>query len=259
MSADFIYLHLDTISNSLFARGLSVEDFSSSLPEVPAQILLLDANETEGEYEPHTGLRVIRGKTEVTRYFFQKSKQRDAQMKWLDFKDVDLLQQLTSMEIAELLYFGHMMTQLRSPFFYKLQNKYVYFEKPGDITKVYYRHMEDFYRLMSHKITNVVYNKVNRRKSLFKASSEVSPIDPEAMKAMKLAFQEGVIFDTRQTYLIDDLYRIPLYVGDDRVKAIAPRHLKEENRVGEIVYNFAEDSWQIDILDPWLATKIKQA
>ena len=48
MSSDFMYVHLDTVSNSLFARGLSVEDFSSSLSEVPEHILLLDANETAG-------------------------------------------------------------------------------------------------------------------------------------------------------------------------------------------------------------------
>lgn len=258
MASDFIYLHLDTISNSLFARGLAVDDFSASLLEVPEHILLLDANETEGEYEPHTGLRVVRGKTAVTRYFFQKSKQNDAQLKWLDFKDLDLLQQVTPMEIAELLYFGHMMSQLRSPFFYKLQNKYVYFEKPGDITKVYYRRMEDFYRLISHKISDVVFQKINKRKGLFKATINISPIDPEVIKELKVSFQEGVILDTRQTYLLNDLYVIPLYLGDDRVKVIDGRHLKEENRVGEISYDLSTDNWDISILDPWVSSTIKK-
>lgn len=258
MTTDFIYLHLDTISNSLFARGLVVEDFSASLLEVPEHILLLDANETAGEYEPHTGLRVVRGKTEVTRYFFQKSKQNDVQLKWLDFKDLDLLQQVTPMEIAELLYFGHMMSQLRSPFFYKLQNKYVYFEKPGDLTKVYYRHIEDFYRLISHKVSDVVFQKVNKRKGLFKPAITISPIDPEVIKTLKVAFQEGVIFDIRQIYLDNETYTIPLYLGDDRIKVVSSRHLKEENEIGDIWYDLSSDSWEIDILDPWLAATIKK-
>lgn len=259
MTTDFLYLHLDTISNSLFARGLSVEDFSSSLVDVPEQILLLDAQETDGEYDPHTGLRIVRGKEQVSQYFIQKSKKGDGQLKWLDFKELDLLHQLTPMEIAELLYFGHMMSQLRSPFFYKLQNKYVYFEKPGDVTKVYYRHMEDFYRLISYKISDIVFEKVNRRKGWFKPAVPISPINPEEIKLLKMAFQEGLIFDTRQTAMSDNRLVIPLYLGDDRMKAIRPKTLKEENEVGAITYDVARDSWDIEILDPWLAQSVKQS
>ena len=49
-------------------------------------------------------------------------------MKWIDFKDYDVLQRLTPNEISELLYFGHMKNQLRSPFFYQLQNSFAFFE-----------------------------------------------------------------------------------------------------------------------------------
>lgn len=258
MTKDFLYLHLDTISNSLFARGLSVEDFSSSLIEQPEQLLLLDAQETEGEYDPHTGLRIIRGKNEVAKYFFQKSKKQETQLKWLDFKDLDLLHQLTPMDIAELLYFGHMMSQLRSPFFYKLQNKYVYFEKPGDVTKVYYRHMEDFYRLISYKISDIVFQKVNKRRGWFKPQIDISPIDPDAIKTLKVAFQEGVVFDIRQGQMVDSIYTIPLYLGDDRMKNIRPKNLKEENEVGKITYDVTKDLWEVHVLDLWSTVTTKK-
>lgn len=259
MATDFLYLHIDTISNSLFARGLTLEDFSSSLADLPEQILLLDAQETEGEYDPHTGLRVVKGQENVATYFSQYEKKGNGQLKWLDFKELDLLLQLTPMEIAELLYFGHMMSQLRSPFFYKLQNKYVYFEKPGDMTKVYYRHMDDFYRLISYKVSDIAFQKVNRRKGWFKPLLPISPIDPEEIKLLKIAFQEGVIFDTRRHVDQNGCLTIPLYFGDDRMKTIKPKNLKAENEVGVIKYDLTKDSWEIKILDPWLAMTVKKS
>ena len=48
------------------------------------------------------------------------------EIKWIDFSDVTMLKELTPLEISELLYFGHMKNSLHSPFFYKLQNDFVF-------------------------------------------------------------------------------------------------------------------------------------
>ncbi|CAM3324182.1 hypothetical protein [Vagococcus fessus] len=258
MSLNYIYIHLDTISNSLFSRGLNIHDFSSSVFDIPENILLLDPHENDGEYEPHTGLRVIRGQNQVLRYFFQKSKQRESEVKWIDFKDINLIQQLTPMEIAELLYFGHMSSQLHSPFFYKLQNNFVYFEKPDDLTKVFYRRMDDFYKIISAKLENIVFDKINHKKGLFKKPVTVSKIEFEKVKVLKTAFQEGLVLDVRQAGTKEEDYIIPLYVVEDRIRNISDRDLREENRVGQIVYSTSSMLWTIEVTDTWLIQGISK-
>lgn len=249
MIQDHIYIHLDTTSNSLFSTGLTMADFIEADVEKPENILLLDPQASEGEYEPHTGLKVIRGQHQVERYFISKSKQREAQIKWIDFKDIDLLQQLTAMEVAELLYFGHMNTQLHSPFFYKLQNNFVYFEKPDKKNKVYYRQLDAFYNLLGHHLQKLVYERINRRKGFFKAPTEVATVPEKSLKVMRPLFQEGIIFDTRQETAIDGTYCIPLYITEDHVKTISNKLLKKENHIGNIIYHVQKASWSVELIE----------
>ncbi|MBA5770603.1 hypothetical protein H3285_29620, partial [Escherichia coli] len=70
---------------------------------------------------------------------------------WIDFEDVELLNQLTPQEVAEMLYLAHTRRHLRSPFYYKLQNNFVYLTREdGRYNKVYYRNLNHFYMLLSY-------------------------------------------------------------------------------------------------------------
>ena len=70
-----------------------------------------------------------------------------------------MVKELTPLEISELLYFGHMKTHLHSPFFYKLQNNFVYFDLKDQRSRVYYRYLEEYYRILADKITHIVLEK----------------------------------------------------------------------------------------------------
>ncbi|MGE9502105.1 hypothetical protein ACQP3D_27360, partial [Escherichia coli] len=91
-----------------------------------------------GEYESHTGLKVIRGTENIQRFFSSSRNRRGFdELKWIDFTDLTMLKELTPLEISELLYFGHMKTHLHSPFFYKLQNNFVYFDLNDQLNRIY--------------------------------------------------------------------------------------------------------------------------
>ncbi|HAQ0275129.1 TPA: hypothetical protein IWO12_000744 [Enterococcus faecium] len=124
-----VYVHIDTTSNAVLTKGLTATDFANSIVHFPQNLLLLDPSASAGEYESHTGLKVIRGTENIQRFFSSSRNRRGFdELKWIDFTDLTMLKELTPLEISELLYFGHMKTHLHSPFFYKLQNNFVYFD-----------------------------------------------------------------------------------------------------------------------------------
>ena len=73
-------------------------------------------------------------------------------MRWIDFTDLTMIKELSALEISELLYLGHMKTHLHSPFFYKLQNNFVYFDLGDDLLRVYYRYMKNFIAFWPNKL-----------------------------------------------------------------------------------------------------------
>lgn len=243
---DFIYIHLDNFSNSVMSNGLTNIEFSHSVMKKPQNLLILDPQAEEGEYEPHTALKVIRGEDQVSRYFSILSKKKNPSIKWIDFNDVEVLKQLTPMEISELLYFGHMKMQLHSPFFYKLQNNYVFFEMPEKMTKVYYRHLEEFYRILGDKITRVLMEKLNDRKTFFKRSVAVDYISDELMRELKPILQEGVVFSFAQSEAINKKYTIPIYVVEDRVRRLEEQKYTPDMQIASLIYDTSKRSWSIE-------------
>lgn len=254
-----LYIHLDNTSNSVLTKGIGHRDFNQALEIRPQNILLLDPQQAEGEFEAHTGFFVIRGVNNVADYFERLERKKIQQLKWIDFNDFQLLKQLTAMEIAELLYFGHMRTQLHSPFFYKLQNNFVFFETPDDMTKIYYRHFDLFYRLLSGKITELVQGKLNERRGLFRKLVTIPPASEECLKQLKPLMQEGIVFDFRQVYENGEKYQVAVYIVEDRVRNLENKTFKKENCVAHLTYHVEEQRWTFEEFS-WGATQyIKQA
>ena len=68
--------------------------------------MLLDPSSEFGEFESHTGLKIIRGIEDVHLFFQQLNRGRiTEEIKWIDFNDLEMVKELTPLEISELLYF----------------------------------------------------------------------------------------------------------------------------------------------------------
>ena len=78
-----------------------------------------------------------------------------------------------------------MKTHLHSPFFYKLQNNFVYFDLKDQRSRVYYRYLEEYYRILADKITHIVLEKINDRLSFFKRPTPVSKLDLNLLKDLR--------------------------------------------------------------------------
>ncbi|MGX7350453.1 hypothetical protein RU97_GL001437 [Enterococcus canis] len=244
---EYIYVHIDTTSNAVLSKGITNVDFDHSIVHHPQNLLLLDPAAEEGEYEVHTGLRIIRGEEAVSRYFNLIRRRRSSEeIKWMDFTDLAMLKQLTPLEISELLYFGHMKTHLHSPFFYKLQNNFVFFEFMDDMTRIYYRYLDEFYRILGDKITHVLLEKLNDRKTFFRRGVAVEKLDIEVLKELKTILQEGVVFCFSQTELQDKQYRIPIHVVEDSIWKTKSQRYLNEPVIATLVYHTGKKTWLIE-------------
>lgn len=112
-----LFAYIDSTSNAVLSKGFSPSDFVDGIVHQPKHLLLLDPVAEAGEYEPHTGLKIVNSPDQVQQFFNNKVFTHSKGIKWIDFNDYAMLKELTPLEISELLYFGHMRTHLHSPFF----------------------------------------------------------------------------------------------------------------------------------------------
>lgn len=239
-----LYIHLDSTSNCINAKGLELGDFCRSIVQQPENILLLTPDKVVGEFESRTCLQMIRGGEEVQNYFHLMRKKKNQAVKWIDFADRQMLKELTPVEISELLYFGHMRTHLHSPFFYKLQNNFVFLQDEYQNTKIYFRNVQEIYGLLADKLTGRLTEKVNERRSFFKAPVDVSPVPLEMLRGLKLILQEGVIFRFEQ--VDSENYLIGVYVVEDRVKGFAKEKDLAKLNAANLYYSLPEKSWRCE-------------
>lgn len=239
-----LYIHLDTTSNYINTKGLDLEDFCDSIVQQPENILLLNPAATVGEFESRTYLHMIRGREEVQAYFTSIKKKKHQVVKWIDFSDRQMLKELTPVEISELLYFGHMRTHLHSPFFYKLQNNYVFLQDEYHNTKIYFRNVQEIYGLLGDKLGKLLKQKVNERRSIFRSPTEVVPVPLELLRGLKPILQEGVIF--RFSQMDQENYLIAVYVVEDRLNDFAKEKDIAKLNAANLYYNVPEKSWRCE-------------
>lgn len=244
---DLIYVHIDLTSNAILSKGITHKDFTQGIVHQPKNLLLLNPSSEEGEFDMHSGLKIIRGEENVKQFFSTAHRYRtNEEIKWIDFSDVMMLKELTPLEISELLYFGHMKTSLHSPFFYKLQNNFVFFEFIDDTTRIYYRYIEEFYRILSGKISQVVFEKINERRTFFQRGIPVEKLDSDILKNMKPILQEGVVFCFDEMATKGKEYRIPVYVVEDALWKTKNFKYKNEPELATLIYNSAQQTWSVE-------------
>ncbi|NLM68254.1 MAG: hypothetical protein GX180_13940 [Enterococcus sp.] len=245
-----VYIHLDTISNTVLTKGLTARDFQQGIVHQPKNLLLLNPTTELGEHESHTALKIVRG-TEAIQQFFQISgrTRQTNENKWIDFSDLNMLKELTPLEISELLYFGHMKTHLHSPFFYKLQNNFVYFELESGLNRTYYRYIDEFYRILALKITRFSLEKLNERRTFFRKTQPVEKLNYELLKTLKEAMKEGLVFSFEDASLKNNELQIPILFAEERTVLERSFKLKQEYLLGYLTFHCEVQSWTLDLDD----------
>lgn len=245
MAEEFLYVHLDSNNNSVLSMGISHNFFSQSLSKVPSNLLLLQPKDEDWEFDPHTGLHVVRGENQVKEYLYSSKKinATPTLWNWIDYTDLNLLHQLTPSELSELLYFGHTKSPLYSPFFYKLQNNFAFFDTRDGLSKVYYRDISIFYSILANVITSFANKRIIDRITFFKKTATIPPLPSSKINQIKQLLQEGVLFSFKQKELINGDYTISLTVVEEQIQGDYD-FIDESQSDALLVYHHLSSSWE---------------
>lgn len=247
MSRVNLYVHYDAVTNYFMTReiSLTVQDFSKQY--MPQNIILADAPDEFGRYDVQTDFKILRSQIEVIDYFDLCQKESRRLSNWIDFDSVEMMHELTPFEISELLYLFHANRALRSPFFYKLQNNYVYLTMPNGLNKTYYRHMTHFYPRFGRAIAGQVQELVNEGRPWFSLQKKtVESLPFGLVEELSPLFMNGLKIDFRQALKELNTWTIPLFIIEDELTRLT-RDEGRSKAVGKIIYQEPASQWQIEI------------
>lgn len=241
-----IYVHLDSISNHVLSSSVNFQPTVLTQNEVPKNLLLLKGRSPLATYDDYTGFYYIKDEKKIIA-FLEEIQNSATEYNWIDFESLEFLHQLTPQEIADLLYISHANTHLHSPFFYKLQNNFIFLNLGQEFTKVYYRKMDDFYRQLAAQLTNKMSEEMTRlnRRLFFNQEKNAIDLPVELIKELVTYFKVGMVFSTER--IKKDLleYTIPLYVAEDRYHVMENVYIKE-NLFGQLIYR-ENQGWTLEI------------
>lgn len=242
-----LYIHYDTVSNYIMTRGVNLQKDDFAPEELPNNLILAEAPTNFGRFDVPTNFKILRGKDEVVRYMNYVNEEHLRMSNWIDFETIEMMHELTPEEIAELLYLFHSSMSLRSAFFYKLQNNYVYLTLPNGLNKVYYRHVNHFFARFARVMKEQMYDGINGNRSmLFQRRTPVTPFPLDEAEKLLSLFQNGLKIGFTQPQVMNDVWTIPLFIIEDDLTLLS-RHQPQNEQVGTISYDVRAQSWLLNL------------
>ena len=187
-----IYIHMNEADQFVIFSGLTMQQFVQNAG--PLQHLLLLKHEYEdSSFNIHTQLEFV--PDEEVMSFTKEYMDKPTDLRWIDFADERRLNMLTPQEQAELLYIGHKKEPIRSPFYYQLQNRFVYLSNEEEsMTKIYFRELNDSIHLVVNILNQVVRDKERGAPFWRRKQKEGYPeLTLEQCIAHKPLMKEGVL------------------------------------------------------------------
>ncbi|MEK4230969.1 hypothetical protein [Solibacillus sp. FSL H8-0538] len=187
-----LYVHMNDVDHFVVYSGLSLKQFMTSIDPLKNALLLKHTYE-DGSFNMHTQLDFV--SSEEIPNFIKKETDVAADLCWVDFTTEKNVNALTPLEQAELLYFRHKREPLASPFFAKLQNRYIYYSSSIDkMTKIYFRFIGDSELLVANLFNRMIKEKEGTGSFWRRKLKDESPtIDPSMLKAFRSYAKEGAL------------------------------------------------------------------
>lgn len=213
--SDLVYIHLNEHGQYVISYGVDFSEFSQSLPRTLNHLLLLKHRFEDGEYNPHTSLEYV--PREKAEKLAKDNVYKYGDFCWIDFEEIDGLDELTGQEIAELLYLGHLKQHLKVPFYNKLDNRYVYLSRyDGWFNKTYYKQMNDFYRMLGNLLA-IKLEELKLEKTIIGIRKKRSypAVNLDIILSLTKFMREGIVFSLRNITQNRNRLEIPIWVIGD--------------------------------------------
>jgi hypothetical protein len=199
---DIIYMIYNEDEHSVTSMGIEFHDFVNSLSIELNNVLLLASGYAGEDFHYEMRLEFVR--KEHLSDLYKENVNSYGDFCWIDFNDIASLDDLKPQEKAELLYLGHYKEALRSPFFDKLNNKFVYLaHDDGWYNKVFYKDKNDFIDLLRNLIPN--------RLKTYKKNVQ-QPLSRDVGQQLALLARDGILIDLYRIIKLRNSVEIPFNI-----------------------------------------------
>ena len=243
-----LYIHYDSVTNHVMTRAINLiaDDFMDRY--YPENMILAEAPQDFGRFDSQTNFKILRGKVEVQQYLTSVVKAGLRLSNWIDFETLDAMHLLTPNEIAELLYLFHANKTLRSAFFYKLQNNYVYLTLPNGLNKMYYRYVTHFYPRFQRVMRNQMNDLINESNPFcfLRKTHKVSPMSDQIVEELAPVFAVGLKVNFNQAYQMGTGWYVPLNIIEDQLTLLS-RDQRPTEHIGFIIYDTNDEHWHLEL------------
>lgn len=193
-----IYVNANLTKNEIIYTGIEFQEFFECL-HIENLILL------KGKY---MGERVVKYFEVIEGQEQLGLLAKDDIYNYGDFCFVDYqsgidVEQLTDMQVAELLYIAHMYEPLKTPFFDILKNKFAYLaHDDGFFCKLYCRENEDFAKILEGKLTCFIKKKTKRA---------ILPFAKNLQDEILRLSEKGILIDIDEVVINRETVELKLY------------------------------------------------
>lgn len=247
MSRINLYIHYDSVTNHIMTRGINLLSADFEENYIPNHMILADAPAAFGRFDAQTNFKILRGQREVIDYLDICHGEGMQLSNWIDFESISAMHNLTPNEIAEILYLFHASNTLRSAFFYKLQNNYVFLTLPNGLNKMYYRHAHHFYPRFRRVLRREMGELINEgRNWFFMKKEKVSTFPQELAERIAPLFVDGLKINFSQASLREACWYVPLDIIEDELTLLTQSQVPSEH-VGHLIYNTQTQLWVLEI------------
>lgn len=179
-----IYVKANATDSSVVFSGITFAEFEKYLVKPIDNIMSLSGGssciswqtEFERRLELFEGRELVKSLTRENLYAL-------GDFCFVDYGKPSAPQELSEQQIAELLYLGHMIKPLHSPFFEPLENRFAYLaHDDGWYCKLYCRDVSEFLPVLCRKI----------------AAGKKTPFSADAQQGLRQIAENGLLIDLKE-------------------------------------------------------------
>jgi hypothetical protein len=246
---DLIYIHHHNLDQYVISYGIEFKEFMASFSSNLNYLLLLKHHFNDAEFNMHTLLEFV--PQEKINKLINDGVYGYGNFCWLDFAEVEGLNELNGQEIAEILYLGHLKQHLKQPFYQKLTNRFAYLaHDDGWFNKIYYREMGDFYEMLGN-VVGMKLSEIHTKKTFFnlRKSREFPPVPGKTLTQVSNFLREGLVISLRKREETRQRLEIPIWVVGDFLDMddMYEEAIKVENAPcqAKLVYEKKTNEWKL--------------
>jgi len=188
---DVFYISANFNENYFIYYGMEFHEFIKYNPISLNNILVTDGNYIANNFNKTWLLETAKGKEEI----LELSKEDIyglGNFHWIDYNNEENLNNCTPEEKAEILYLSHFGKPLKSPFFERINNNFVYLaHDDGWYCKLYCKDMSVFKEIIANKI--IAGFSTNKRRKIY-------PMDEDIKYQILELTKEGLLIDFSDIY-----------------------------------------------------------